>query len=70
MKESIMPNYPKEISVKLKVYEDGKIEILDPPGVDLANALKNGRTIKGHNSIGVLVSNPTCLIVNGQMHCA
>jgi hypothetical protein len=65
-----MPKYPKEINMKLRVYEDGKIEILDPPGVALTDALKTGRTIKGHNSIGVLVSNPTCFIVNGQMHCA
>lgn len=64
-----MPKYPKEINVKLKVYENGKIEILDPPGVALGDALKDGKIIKGHNSIGVLVSNPTCFIVNGYMHC-
>lgn len=64
-----MSDYPREITVKLKVYEDGRVEILDKGGVDVADALKEGRVIKGHNSIGVLVSNPTCLISGGQMVC-
>ena len=64
-----MPAYPKEINVKFKVYEDGKLEILDKKGEPLAQALKSGKAIKGHNSIGVLVSNPTCFIVGGQMYC-
>ncbi len=63
-----MPKYPKEISVRLKVYENGKIEVLEKEGTPLDD-LKQGRNIKGHNSIGVLVSNPTCLIVNGYMYC-
>lgn len=63
-----MAAYPKEITVKLKVYEDGKVEVLDKPGTPL-DQLKEGRTIKGHNSIGVIVSNPTCLIVNGCLYC-
>jgi hypothetical protein len=64
-----MANYPKEITVKLRVYEDGKIEVLDKEGKDLAASLKEGKVIKGHNSIGVLVSNPTCLIIGGKEYC-
>lgn len=65
-----MANYPKEVTVKLKVFDNGRVEILDPPGIPLSDAFKEGKIIKGHNSIGVLVSNPTCLIVNGYMHCS
>lgn len=61
--------YPREITVTFKVYEDGKIEVLGKDGTELEDALKNGRPIKGHNSIGVLVSNPTCFIVGGRMYC-
>lgn len=61
-------NYPKEITVKFKVYEDGRVEILDKQGTSL-DELKKGRMIKGHNSIGVLVSNPTCFLINGQIYC-
>jgi hypothetical protein len=61
--------YPREITVTFKVYEDGKIEVQGNEGTDLSDALKNGKPIKGHNSIGVLVSNPTCLIVGGRMYC-
>jgi len=69
MKEIIMPDYPKEINVKFKVYEDGRVEILDKKGQSLGDALKPGKAIKGHNAIGVLVSNPTCFICSGQMYC-
>lgn len=64
-----MATYPKDITVKFRVFEDGKIEILDNPGQDLRDALGNGKMIKGHNSIGVLVSNPTCFIINGREYC-
>ena len=64
-----MSKYPREISVKFKVYEDGKVEILDKGGMAVADALKEGKVIKGHNSIGVLVSNPTCFICGGQIVC-
>ena len=67
-----MPNqYPREIDLKLRVYEDGRVEILNAPntGDNYAEALKGGKLIKGHNSIGVLVSNPTCFIVNGKQYC-
>lgn len=63
-----MAAYPKEITVKLRVYENGKIEVLEKQGTPLDD-LKQGRVIKGHNAIGVLVSNPTCFIVDGQMFC-
>jgi len=63
-----MKNYPKEITVKFKVYENGKIEILDKAGTPLDD-LKSGKMIKGHNSIGVLVSNPTCFIINNCLYC-
>lgn len=63
-----MPKYPKEITVKLRVFEDGKIEVIDKEGTPLDD-LKQGRNIKGHNSIGVLVSNPTCLIISGRLYC-
>lgn len=63
-----MAKYPKEITVRFKVYENGKIEIMDKAGTPL-DELSKGRSIKGHNAIGVLVSNPTCFVANGQMYC-
>jgi hypothetical protein len=64
-----MADYPKEITVKFKVYEDGKLEILGKEGTDLEEMLRDRPPIMGHNSIGVLVSNPTCFIVGGQTFC-
>ena len=66
-----MPSsYPKEITMTLKVYENGRLEVLGKEGTDLDEALhKQVKPIKGHNSIGLLVSNPACFIVNGKMYC-
>jgi len=64
-----MADYPKEITVKFKVYENGKLEILGKEGRDLEEALKEGKPIRGHNSIGVLVTNPTCFIIGGREYC-
>jgi hypothetical protein len=62
-------SYPRDIDVKFRVWEDGKIEILNKDGKDIIQTLSNSKPLKGHNSIGVLVSNPTCFIVGGKMYC-
>ena len=66
-----MPSsYPKDITVTFKVYENGRLEVVGKDGKDLDEALREqDKPIKGHNSIGLLVSNPACLIVNGRMYC-
>jgi hypothetical protein len=35
-----MADYPKEITVKFKVYEDGKLEILGKEGTDLEEIVR------------------------------
>lgn len=67
-----MAEYPIEVTVKFKVFKDGKIDILEKSGIEVTKALSAGKSITGHNAIGVLVSNPTpqiCFIVNGKMYC-
>lgn len=76
-----MAEYPRTICLRLSVGFDGKVQMkkvweenetgkvikenaeLRPLPSDL-NTL-----VKGHNSIGVLVSNPTCFISGGQQIC-
>ncbi len=71
------------IGLYVEVEKDGKVvlrkveEFSDPGFTNSSGANNNpaalpsdlNRTVKGHNAIGVLVSNPTCFICGGQMIC-
>ena len=71
---------PRTIVLELEVSENGKIEIkntsspmrkeLSPLiGATALSSLNTLGEIRGHNSIGVLVSNPTCFVINGVRYC-
>ncbi len=77
-----MPDtYPRILCHKVKVFGDGTVKQLkaweeDEAGkvikesgspVPLSGGLDT--RLRGHNSIGVLVSNPTCFIVGGTQIC-
>ncbi len=75
--------YPRRISLQISVEQNGKITLEKVRELDPANETKVlqennapkalpadlGVQARGHNAIGVLVSNPTCFIVGGGMIC-
>jgi len=66
-----MAQYPREITVKLRVERNGKLEIIggDAFEVHELTDFTHANPLSGHNSIGVLVSNPTCFVIGGKMYC-
>ncbi len=64
-----MAQYPREITVKFRVERNGKLEIIDAPEMHELTDFVHANPLSGHNSIGVLVSNPTCFVVGGKMYC-
>lgn len=64
--------FPRDITVVFRVHEDGRMEIVNKEGKALGDVLSPGKTIKAHNAIGALITNPTesvCYIANGYLHC-
>lgn len=73
--------YPRTICVRLSVGIDGRVQMKkvweenEAGKVIKENAEPRpipsdlNTLVKGHNTIGVLVSNPTCFIVGGTQIC-
>ncbi len=76
-----MADYPRTICLRLSVALDGKVQMKKVWEENEAGAVikENAEPrpipsdlntlLKGHNSIGVLVSNPTCFMSGGQQIC-
>lgn len=69
-----MATYPRKITVEFLVNEDGTMEITNKEGKPLSEVLGHGKTktIKAHNAIGVLITNPSesvCWFSGGKLYC-
>jgi len=72
----------RTIVLELDVYDNGKVEIKNENQGGISKPLSQLLTgspspipvdlnvrVRGHNAIGVLVSNPTCFVINGKLYC-